>query len=45
MKVARRFIAGNRIDSPKRSPVGTAETSAVRQSSLQEAGSGRAIPL
>ncbi len=36
MKIARRFIAGNRSDPPTRSPVGTAETSAVGQSSLRD---------
>ncbi len=36
MKIARRFIAGNPIDSPTRSPGGTAETPAVGQSSLRD---------
>ncbi len=35
-KVARRFIAGNPIDPPKRSPGGTAETPAVGQSFLRD---------
>ena len=36
MKIAQRFIAGNPIESPTRSPGGTAETPAVGQSSLRD---------